>query len=264
MKKPLPLCINPFTKYPIYFNLYVTHFRNREIIKSAIFFNVTLRYEGQGVFNRVWMREVKFNLHHNHLKLLPFEIRNCEHENSVVAIKNPEKIDLSFLLIHKFRKYHMNGQPLDDKFTIASQKTFRFMLEAKDSTVTIYSKPQDNSSDRTYPVLYVPVFCFDRVTIENIPIGILTANHLALTYPLLLTSNTNSPVTIEEISLSSTSNAVELVRLPTSKAQLQSIERYVQVASIVVRSALKPSFKNSITVKVKYSLATSAAGNNSL
>lgn len=97
------------------------------------------------------------------------------------------------------------------------------MIEAKDSTITIYSKPHDNSSEKTYPVLYVPVFCFDRLTIENIPIGILTANHLSLTYPLLLTSNTNSPLTIEEISLTSTSNTVELIRLPTSKTQLQSI-----------------------------------------
>lgn len=32
------------------------------------------------------------------------------------------------MLIHKFKKYHTNGQPLDDKFTIGSQKTFRFML----------------------------------------------------------------------------------------------------------------------------------------
>lgn len=88
---------------------------------------------------------MKFTLNPNHLKLLPFEIRNCENENSVVAIKNPEKHDLSFLVIHKFKKYHTNGQPLDDKFTIGPQKTFRFMLEAKDSTMTIYSKPVDNS-----------------------------------------------------------------------------------------------------------------------
>ena len=72
MKKALPLCINPFTKYPIYFNLYVTHARSREIIKSSIFFNVTLRYSDQPVFNRIWMREVKFTLLPNHLKLLPF------------------------------------------------------------------------------------------------------------------------------------------------------------------------------------------------
>jgi hypothetical protein len=137
------------------------------------------------------------------------------------------------------------------------------MLEAKDSTMTIYSKPVENASDRSYPVLYVPVFCFERVTVENVPVGIIIANNLALTYPLLLTSNTNSAVNVEDIALTSTSGAVELVRSPTHKTQLQSIERYVQVASFVVRSALKPAFKNSITIKIRYSLASPPAGNNS-
>ena len=95
------------------------------------------------------------------------------------------------------------------------------------------------------------------------PVGIISFNNLALTYPILLTSNTNSVVIVEEIALSSSSGAVDLIRNPTHKSQILSIERYVQVASFVVRSSLRPSFKNSITVKVRYSLATPPSGNNS-
>lgn len=56
VKRTLPVCLNPFTKYPFYFNLYVTHFKNRELLKPSIFFNVTFKYENQVVSSRVWMR----------------------------------------------------------------------------------------------------------------------------------------------------------------------------------------------------------------
>lgn len=71
-KRPLPFCLNPLTKYPIHFNLYVTSLRSREIIKAGIYFNVTIKYESRVVFNRVWLKEVKFTLLPNHLKLYPF------------------------------------------------------------------------------------------------------------------------------------------------------------------------------------------------
>jgi hypothetical protein len=77
-----------------------------------------------------------------------------------------------------------------------------------------------------------------------------------------LTSNTNSIVVVEEISLVSTSGAVELIKSPTYKVQIQAIERYAQVASFIVRSAHKASFKNTITIKVKYSLPNSQSSNN--
>lgn len=68
------------------------------------------------------------------------------------------------MLIHKYKKLHTNGQPLDDKFTISAHKNFKFLLEAKDSTMTVYSKPIDGG-DKIYPVLYVPVYCYDRLVI---------------------------------------------------------------------------------------------------
>jgi hypothetical protein len=46
LKRPLPFCLSPFTKYPFYFNLYLTHYRNAAELKTAIFFNVSLKYEG--------------------------------------------------------------------------------------------------------------------------------------------------------------------------------------------------------------------------
>jgi hypothetical protein len=45
LKRPLPFCINPYTKYPLHFNLYVTAAKNREMIKSAVFFNATVKHE---------------------------------------------------------------------------------------------------------------------------------------------------------------------------------------------------------------------------
>lgn len=100
------------------------------------------------------------------------------------------------MVYHKFKKYHTNGQPLDDKFTVGSQKTFRFMVEAKDSTMSIYTKTTD-SAEKVFPMLYVPIICFDRIGIENVQVGIINQNNLALIYPILLTSSTNSIVNID-------------------------------------------------------------------
>jgi hypothetical protein len=136
------------------------------------------------------------------------------------------------------------------------------MLEAKDSTMTIYSKPVENS-DRSFPVLYVPVYCLDKAVIENVPIGIIYSNRVAFTFPIWVTSHTNSLLLVEEISLTSTSCTVELIRSPAHKMQIQSIEKYAQIASFIVRSALKSSFKNSITIKVRLSLGNSQSSNSS-
>jgi len=75
-----------------------------------------------------------------------------------VSIKNPEKVDLSFLLIYKYKKFNLNGQPLEDKFTIMAQKIFKFMIEGRDSTMTVHTQNL-GSSEKTYPALYVPVYC---------------------------------------------------------------------------------------------------------
>lgn len=81
------------------------------------------------------------------------------------------------------------------------------MLEAKDSTMTIYTQTVE-ATDKMYPVLYVPVYCFDKLIIENVPIGIISANNLAFTYPILASSHTNSALSIEEIILTSSTGTV--------------------------------------------------------
>lgn len=261
LKRPLPLCLSPFTKYPFYFNLYLTHNRNAAELKTAIFFNVTLKYDGNEVTTRTWMKEVTFKLLPNHLKLTPLEFRNCERENGTVFIKNPEKHDLSFLIIHKYKKYHFNGQQLDDKFVIAAQKSLRFLIEPRDSTMTIYSKTVE-SSDKSFPVLFLPIYCFDKLIIENIHIGVISFKNAAFSYPLMLTSNSNISVLVEEVTLSATSQAVDLVKITHYKPYIAPNEKQVQIAAIVVRASLKPSLKNTVTIKVKYSLLGSSLNNS--
>jgi hypothetical protein len=41
--------------------------------------------------------------------------------------------------------------------------------------MTVYSQPASGSSDRNYPVLYVPVYCLEPLVVENVPIGIISA-----------------------------------------------------------------------------------------
>ena len=50
----------------------MTSFKNREIIKAAIFINATVRYQGVDVITRLWLKEVKFNLMHNHFRMQGF------------------------------------------------------------------------------------------------------------------------------------------------------------------------------------------------
>lgn len=128
IRRPLPFCIEPYTKYPLHFNIYVTSVRNREHIKAAIFVNATLTYQGFRVHNRLWLHEVKFNLLPNHLKLYALELRNCKSEVSIVTIKNPEKQELQVMVEYRYKKFFMNNQPFEDKATIAPGKAFRFMI----------------------------------------------------------------------------------------------------------------------------------------
>lgn len=94
LRRPLPLCLKPYTKYPFHFNLYITAMRGRELIKAGLFFNATLLYDSHPILNRIWMREVTFNLVPNHLKLYALELRQCRQEPSIVTLKNPTKQEL--------------------------------------------------------------------------------------------------------------------------------------------------------------------------
>ena len=93
LRRQLPFCIDPYTKYPLNFNIYVTSFKNREIIKAAIFVNATVRYEGEDVITRLWLQEVKFNLMHNHLRMQGLEFKGCKADYHIVSIKNYFKHD---------------------------------------------------------------------------------------------------------------------------------------------------------------------------
>lgn len=127
--------------------------------------------------------------------------------------------------------------------------------------MTIYSKTVE-STDRSFPVLFLPVYCFDKLIIESIHIGVITSKNSAFSYPLLLTSNSNTSILIEEISLSATSQTVDLVKTLHSKPYIAPNERQVQIVSIIVRASQRPSLKNTITIKVRYSLLGSNLNNS--
>jgi len=127
--------------------------------------------------------------------------------------------------------------------------------------MTIYSKTVENS-DKSFPVLFLPVYCFDRLIIENINIGVISFKSAAFSYPLLLTSNSNTSILVQEVSLFASSQTVEIVKIPHSKPYIAPNERQVVIAAMVVRASLKPSLKNTVTLKVQYSLLGSNSNNS--
>lgn len=114
----------------------------------------------------------------------------------------------------------MNNQPFDDKINIGPAKMFKFLIEGRDATMTIFTYSQE-TPNRKYPTLYVPLYCLEPFFIENVPIGIISAPNLALTYPIFVTSHSSHTFHIEHISLQSTSQAVQLLTLPTHKIVVQ-------------------------------------------
>lgn len=100
------------------------------------------------------------------------------------------------MIVYKHKKLFMNNQPFDEKVTISAGKIFRFMIEGRDATMTIYTHNPENTS-KVYPILYIPLYCLDQLTIEHVPIGIISAKNLALTFPLLVTSHSSSLMQIQ-------------------------------------------------------------------
>ena len=81
------------------------------------------------------------------------------------------------------------------------------MLEAKDSTITINTKAVD-PVDKIYPVLYIPVYCYEKLMINNVAVGLISQNNYALAYSLIVSSHSNNHISIEEIGLTSSSGTV--------------------------------------------------------
>lgn len=111
-------------------------------------------------------------------------------------------------------------------------------------------------------MLFLPVYCFDKLIIENIHIGVISFKNAAFSYPLLLTSNSNASVLVEEITLSATSQTVDLIKTQHAKPYITPNEKQVQIAAVIVRASLKPSLKNTITLRVRYSLLGSSLNNS--
>ena len=101
----------------------------------------------------------------------------------------------------------MNNQPFEDKAMIAPGKNFRFLIEGRNATMTIYTRNPSNPNKK-YPALYLPLHCLEPAVIEHIPIGILTTASMALSYPLLVSSHSIHNIHIHSIDLKSSSQAV--------------------------------------------------------
>ena len=115
--------------------------------------------------------------------------------------------------------------------------------------MTIYtSNPEE--VNKKYPILYVPLYCQEYLSIEYIPLGILSAPNLALTYPILVTSHSSSHVQITEIELHSSSQAVELMKSPSHKLVVQPNDKFSQIGSFVVRASKNPTFKNTVSIRI--------------
>lgn len=72
-----------------------------------------------------------------------------------------------------------------------------------------------------------------------------------------MTSHSSSTIQVEEIELSSSSQAVELVKSPTQRILIHANEKFVQIGSFIVRSARYPSIKNNISIKMHYKIINS-------
>lgn len=105
---------------------------------------------------------------------------------------------------------------------------------------------------KSYPILYLPLYCLEPLVIEHVPIGILTMPNLALSYPLMVSSHSIHNIHIHSIQLLSSSLAVELVKMPTNKLIILPNDRQVQIGSFIIRSALYPSLRNSIHITIRY------------
>lgn len=129
------------------------------------------------------------------------------------------------------------------------------MIEGRDSTMTVHTQNL-GSSEKTYPALYVPVYCLQHLVVENVPLGIISAQNLALIYPIMASSHSQSLISIQEIQLTSSSSAVELIRTAVCKTSLHSNEKFIQIGAFIVRSTRYPHFKNTLTIRVRYILVT--------
>jgi len=152
---------------------------------------------------------------------------------------------------YRHRKFFMNNQPFDEKASIAPGNNFRFLIEGRNATMTIYTR-SPSQPNKQYPALYLPLHCLEPAVIEHIPIGILTSPSMALNFPLLVSSHSIHNIHIHSIDLRSSSFAVDLVKMPTNKIIILPNDKHVQVASFVVRSAKNPTYRNSIHITIRY------------
>ena len=122
---------------------------------------------------------------------------------------------------YKYKKYYMNNKPFDEKVSIGANKAFRFLIEGRNSTMTVSTNSPSNPT-KTYPNLYMPIYCLEPAVIDNIIVGIFSAPNMVFTYPIFVTSHTNSHIHIKTIELTSSSQAVELLPLPAQKLVIHS------------------------------------------
>jgi hypothetical protein len=121
-------------------------------------------------------------------------------------IRNPEKWDLSLVIIYKRKLYELTGEPIDGNIVIPAQKSYKFIIDGKDSKMTVYTKSV--ATDITYPVLYVPIYCIQDLIVDYFNIGILSDDRSLLEFPVTVSSYSNHTIYIQEITLKSSTETV--------------------------------------------------------
>jgi hypothetical protein len=171
-------------------------------------------------------------------------------------IRNPEKWDLSLVIIYKRKLYELTGEPIDGNIVIPAQKSYKFIIDGKDSKMTIYTKSE--AVDVNYPVLYVPIYCIQDLIVDYFNIGILSDDRSLLEFPVTVSSYSNSTIHIQEIALRSSSETVELLPL-REKFKYYEIDpnvRHFIIARIVVHGSKVniQSQRSYFEVAVKYKI----------
>jgi hypothetical protein len=78
--RKLPFCLDPGSKYPFYFTLFITEHKPM-IYRASVYFIVSI-YDGEELVDeKIWPREVIAKTYVNHLKIFAVNTGNCGGKN---------------------------------------------------------------------------------------------------------------------------------------------------------------------------------------
>jgi hypothetical protein len=247
----LPLCLPPLTSYAFNFTLYVADL-NPQYIRAAVYFFIEL-YDGQRlVEEKIYPRRIFAAVTPNHLRLESPYFRNCP-SGQQVAIKNYEIFDISVRVDHKRRLFTSDGAPLDSKLRIAPTKSIKIDLEGKAAQLIIYTTATDNR-EHNFPALLLKTNCEELLSLDYYNIGVIPDERMVMEVPVSVSSQSGQNITVVEISVEATSEAVSLEKMPGFTGTVVGMNKNVVIGLMRVHSRVRPEKSSAILVKVRYRL----------